>query len=224
VGSTRTDGSGGTAGNALKARSLRDTAYESIKADILAGDLTPGSAISEAERAEALRTSRTPIREALQALAQEGLVEVFPKRGTFVARLSARDVRESFEMREAVETACARLAAERRTEEDLARMRAAAADRSTPAVDDGHYLSLADFHHVIVLAAQNRYLAQAFEGTASRIDLASRLASRVDTEQEPGSTHLAVYEAIVRRDGAAAEEAMRRHLRGHAEALLKHLR
>jgi DNA-binding GntR family transcriptional regulator len=218
--STGTDGLGSSGG---RDRSLRDAAYEAIKADILAGDLLPGSAISEAERAEALRTSRTPIREALQALAQEGLVEIFPKRGTFVARLSARDVRESFELREAVETACARLAAERRTEEDLARMRAAAIHPSAQPADDGHYSRLADFHHLIVLASQNHYLAQAFEGTASRIDLASRLASQVDTEQEPGSTHLAVYEAIVRRDGEAAAEAMRRHLRGHAEALLKHL-
>ncbi len=218
--STGTDGPGGGGG---RARSLRDAAYDAIKGDILAGDLLPGSAISEAERAEALRTSRTPIREALQALAQEGLVEIFPKRGTFVARLSARDVRESFELREAVETACARLAAERRTDADLERMRAAAIDPSARPVDDGHYSRLADFHHLIVLAAQNRYLAQAFEDTASRIDLASRLASQVDTHQEPGSTHIAVYEAIVRGDGEAAAEAMRRHLRGHAEALLKHL-
>jgi len=216
-------GSDGAGGGAGRARSLRDAAYEAIKADILAGDLLPGSAISEAERAEALQTSRTPIREALQALAQEGLVEVFPKRGTFVARLSARDVRESFELREAVETACARLAAERRTDEDLEQMRAAVIDPPARPVDDGHYSRLADFHHVIVLAAQNRYLAQAFEDTASRIDLASRLASQVDTHQEAGSTHLAVYEAIVRGDGEAAAEAMRRHLRGHAEALLKHL-
>ncbi len=175
-------------------RSLRDAAYDAIKGDILAGDLLPGWAISEADRAEALRTSRTPIREALQALAQEGLVEIFPKRGTFVARLSARDVRESFELREAVETACARLAAERRTDADLERMRAAAIDPTARPADDGHYSRLADFHHVIVLAAQNRYLAQAFEDTASRIDLASRLASQVDTHQEPGSTHLAVNE------------------------------
>ena len=166
-------------------------AYDSLRADILAGDLAPGTPISEAERAESLGISRTPVREAMQQLAQEGLIEVFPKRGTFVARLSARDVRESFELREAVETFAARLA---------------------------------DFHQLIVQAAQNRYLQQSFDGTTDRIDLASRLAARIPAPPPPESSHQAIFDAIERGDGPAAEEAMRRHLRHHAEALLEHLR
>lgn len=203
--------------------SLREQAYESIKHDILVGDLIPGSPISEAERAERLGISRTPVREALMALAQDGLVEVFPKRGTFVARLSARDVRESFELREAIETACARLAAERRTEQDIEMMRAALHGEPVPSLDTS-YVRAADFHGLIVRAAQNRYLTQAFDGTASRIDLASRLAARIEAHNPPDSTHRAVLEAIVRGDGEAAAEAMRRHIRGHAEALLANLR
>jgi len=204
-------------------RSLRQVAYDSLRADILVGDLAPGTPISEAERAESLGISRTPVREAMQQLAQEGLIEVFPKRGTFVARLSARDVRESFELREAVETFAARLAAERRSEGDLERMRAALSD--VPAAGgDGQYARLADFHGLIVQAAQNRYLQQSFDGTTDRIDLASRLAARIPAPQPAESSHQAIFEAIERGDGPAAEEAMRRHLRHHAEALLEHLR
>lgn len=198
-------------------------AYDSLKSDIMAGDLAPGTPISEAERAESLGISRTPVREAMQQLAQEGLIEVFPKRGTFVARLSARDVRESFELREAVETFAARLAAQRRTDDDLDLMRAALSD--VPAGGrDGRYARLADFHRLIVQAARNRYLEQSFDGSADRIDLASRLAASIPAPQRPDSSHQAILDAIEQGDELAAEEAMRRHLRRHAETLLKHLR
>jgi DNA-binding GntR family transcriptional regulator len=218
-----TSGAVGRAVRAGSGRSLRQLAYDSLKADILGGDLAPGTPISEAERAEALGISRTPIREAMQQLAQEGLIEVFPKRGTFVSRLSARDVRESFELREAVETFAARLAAERRTPDDLDRMRDALSDVPT-AGREGHYARLADFHGLIVAAAQNRYLQQSFDGTTDRIDLASRMAARIPAPQPPDASHHAIFDAIERGDGPAAEEAMRRHLRHHAEALLEHLR
>lgn len=212
-----------TGSPARAGQSLRRRAYESIRADILGGDLAPGTPISEAERAESLGISRTPVREAMQQLAQDGLIEVFPKRGTFVARLSARDVRESFELREAVETFAARLAAERRSDDDLDRMRAALTD--VPAAGrDSRYARLADFHRLIVQAARNRYLQQSFDGSTDRIDLASRLAARILGPQPPDASHQAILDAIERGDGPAAEESMRRHLRHHAEALLEHLR
>jgi len=197
--------------------SLRARAYEAIKEEILRGELRPGDAISEAEQALALGISRTPIREALQQLAAEGLVEVFPKRGTLVARLSARDVRESFELREAIEGACARLAAERRTDADLAAMRAALGGKPS-------YQRGATFHGLLVAAADNRYLRTVFETTTGRIDLASRLAARSqNSTHAPGSTHEAVLTAIEAGDAEAAEQAMRQHLREHATFLIERL-
>jgi DNA-binding GntR family transcriptional regulator len=203
-------------------RSLRDRAYHAIRAAILEGDLRPGSAISEAERAENLGVSRTPIREALQLLAREGLVEVFPKRGTLVARLSARDVRESFELREAIEAAAARLAAQRRTKAELGEMKAALRRQRNRPRDDG-YLSAADFHRIVVAAAHNHYLLEAFDSTAGRIDLASRMAARVATDYAPDATHEAVLAAIEAGDAESAERAMHAHLHHHASSLLEEL-
>lgn len=203
-------------------QSLRDRAYHSIRTAILDGHLMPGSAISEAERAETLGVSRTPIREALQMLAQEGLVEIFPKRGTLVARLSARDVRESFELREAIETAAARLAARRRTASELESMRSALAGASGPDADEA-YVSAADFHRAVVAAAHNRYLLQAFDSTAGRIDLASRLAARIAPDYPQDVTHEAILAAIAAADVTAAELAMREHLHHHATSLLEEL-
>lgn len=202
--------------------SLRDRAYQSIRSAILEGQLPPGSAISEAERAEALGVSRTPIREALQLLAQEGLVEIYPKRGTLVARLSARDVRESFELREAIETAAARLAARRRTASELEAMQAALA-RAAVSDADAAYVSGADFHRAVVAAAHNHYLLQAFDSTAGRIDLASRLAARMATDYPPDVSHEAILAAVTSGDVAAAERAMREHLQHHATSLLEEL-
>jgi DNA-binding GntR family transcriptional regulator len=207
----------------VREQSLRRLAYDSLRADILMGDLASGTPISESERAESLGISRTPVREAMQQLAREGLIEIFPKRGTFVVRLSARDVRESFELREAIETFAARLAAERRTDDDLERMRAALAD--PPAASGAiRYARAADFHRVIVQAARNRYLLQSFEGSTDRIDLASRLAASIPAAPRPESSHQAIFDAIEQADELAAEDAMRRHLRQHAMALLEHLR
>lgn len=211
------DGAAGRGGPAHNGGNRKMVAYAAIKDDILRGGLAPGAPISEAERAAALGISRTPVREALQMLAAEGLVEIFPKRGTLVARLSARDVRESFELREAVEAACARLAAERRTDEDLAAMRRAL--HGAPSYQRG-----ATFHRAVVAASGNRYLRQVFESTSGRIDLASRLAARAAvSSHHPSSTHEAVFTAIEAKDGPAAEEAMRRHLREHASFLIEQM-
>jgi DNA-binding GntR family transcriptional regulator len=201
-----------------KRTNLRLLAYEAIKERISEGDLLPGTALSESEWAEELHISRTPVREAVQMLAQEGLVEVLPKRGTLVARLSVRDVRESFEIREAIEGYAARLAAERRTDEQLAAMRDALGNSADP------YNRGASFHELVVEAADNTYLMQSFTSAEGRIDLASRLAAKgTTTPHTPGSTHEAVLRAIEAGDADGAESAMRRHLEEHAASLIARL-
>lgn len=198
--------------------SLRVVAYDAIKDRILSGGLEPGEALSESEWAHTLGISRTPVREAIQQLAREGLVEVFPKRGTLVARLSVRDVRESFELRQAIEGFAARLAAARRTDEQLDAMRVAL----SPSEGDG-YRRGTDFHRLVVHAADNSYLEQAFESAEGRIDLASRLASTTGSTHGEDSTHEAILAAIEEGDAVAAEAAMRSHLTEHADHLIGQL-
>lgn len=198
--------------------SLRAVAYEAIKGHILKGGLLPGEALSASEWAEALGISRTPVREAIQLLAQEGLVEVFPKRSTFVARLSVRDVRESFEIRQAIEGFAARLAAKRRTEEHVAAMHAALTEPGDDSYDSG-----VDFHTLLVQASDNLYLEQAFASAEGRIELASRLASTVTSRHGSDSTHEAILAAIEAGDGDEAEAAMRRHLTEHSDHLIRQL-
>src|SRR5918912_1805367 len=100
---------------ATDARSLSDRAYFSIRDMIVALELPPGAIVNERELMERLGLGRTPIREALRQLAQEKLVEVFPRRGIFFSGVNVRDLASLSEVREQLEPYAARLAAERAT-------------------------------------------------------------------------------------------------------------
>ena len=99
--------------------SVREAAYGHLRDSILRGSLLPGTRISEPNLAEQLGISRTPVREALQRLSQEGLVELTPAKGARVRVLSAEEVREVYEARAMLEGEAARLAAERASEGEM---------------------------------------------------------------------------------------------------------
>lgn len=102
---------------------LSTRAYEVIKRKIVNGEITPGTKLQEDRLAEELGISRTPIREALSRLAQEGLVEIIPRRGTYVVEFSLFDIVHLLEIREALEGMAARLAATNIARETLAEMK-----------------------------------------------------------------------------------------------------
>ncbi|MGG1576275.1 GntR family transcriptional regulator [Fictibacillus sp. NRS-1165] len=99
--------------------STRDQVYTDLKEQILILQLTPGTGISEKEISLQFNVSRTPVREAFLRLAQEGLVDVFPQRGTFVSLIDLESVEEARFMREHVERAVIRLACDYLTQENL---------------------------------------------------------------------------------------------------------
>ena len=104
---------------AAGARSLSDRAYYAIRELIVTLELPPGSVVSERELMERLGLGRTPIREALRDLARDRLVDVYPRRGIFVSGVDVGDIAGLSEVRVALESQAARLAAERRNDEDL---------------------------------------------------------------------------------------------------------
>ena len=101
---------------------LSDKAYQLIRHKIITLELPPLSPIDEQALMEDLQLGRTPIREALQRLAAEGLVLLAPRRGMFVADIGITDLQKIFELRMMLEGFCARLAAQRATQEQLAEM------------------------------------------------------------------------------------------------------
>jgi DNA-binding GntR family transcriptional regulator len=105
---------------AASARSLADQAYYRIRELIVSLELPPGSPISERDLMASLGVGRTPVREALRALARERLVDVYPRRGMFVSRVDVGDLAGLSEVRAALESHAARLAAARASEDDRA--------------------------------------------------------------------------------------------------------
>ena len=130
---------------------LSDKAYQLIRHKIITLELPPLSAIDEQALMEDLQLGRTPIREALQRLAAEGLVISAPRRGMFVADIGITDLQKIFEMRMVLEGFCARLAAQRVTAEQLGQMQAVILELEQ--VPDGDSKALMDiderFHQLV---------------------------------------------------------------------------
>lgn len=136
-----------------------DTVYESLRTRILSGEHGPGSHLPEESLSEALGVSRTPVRRALQRLADEGLVVIEARRGAFVAQLTRADVDEVFELRGLLERRAAARAARHATRAHLARleelveeMTTLAARRGPSRLDDLHHNNR-DFHELVLAAA-----------------------------------------------------------------------
>src|SRR5512132_4428593 len=105
-----------------------EEAYRHLKTRIMSADLTPGASLNELEIAAALGTSRTPVREAIRKLEQEGLAMRYPNRGAIVSKRSMTDVLEIWQLREILEPAACRLAADRVVRDALARIERALLD------------------------------------------------------------------------------------------------
>lgn len=98
---------------------LREVVSETLREAIVSGVLQPGERLMEIQLAEELGVSRTPVREAIRKLELEGFVVMIPRRGTYVADLSIKDINEVFEIRTALDVLAAGLAAERITDDEL---------------------------------------------------------------------------------------------------------
>jgi DNA-binding GntR family transcriptional regulator len=151
---------------------LRDQAYARLRDAILDGTLEPGEQLKDAEIAEWLGLSRTPIREALARLEEYGLVETAPNRYTRVTPLSAGDARDAFTVVAALHSLAASLGVPRVAESELAAMRKANEDFAAAlrASDVDRALAADDrFHGVLVHASANREIARSLERLTPKV-------------------------------------------------------
>lgn len=202
----------GRRGHGTEMELERERLYKLIKDRILAGELKPGTALSENLLAQEFGVSRTPAREALARLALEKLVDPVPKRGTFVSPLpSISYVRQLYELREALAGMAARLAAKRSTPEMMARLQEIV-DRMATTTDLGEKGTLADdFIAAIDAASGNVLLAEA---NRALLDQIHRLRHTVMSRDEAyfGSAlkrREQLLDAIRSRDGQRAETIAR---------------
>lgn len=203
----------------LQTASLADQAYHGIRELIVSLQLAPGAVIDERALMERLGIGRTPVREALRRLAQEQLVEVYPRRGMFVTPVDVRQLARLSEVRQVLEPEAARLAAERATEADREELAALLAELEA---DGDHALMDLDerIHRAVYRAAHNdlmeatleQYYVLALRIWVMALDRAHELK---DAVQE----HRALLEAIRDGDAGRAAETMRSHVQNFEQAM-----
>jgi DNA-binding GntR family transcriptional regulator len=186
------------------------TCYERIRADILAGRFEVGTALLETVLAGQYGVSRTPVREALARLEQDGLLRRVV-RGYQVRSGTAEDVLEIYEARIALESAAAFMAAQRRTELDLARLRHL---HGMEATRDSH----SEWHVALWRAAHNATVESLLTGLTTRLRIYDRGSEPPEPDaaaaeiEESQAEHDKVLEAIVAQDAAAARDGHAAHL------------
>ncbi len=203
-------------------RSLAEQAYQILNAKITRLELAPGGVLVEKALMEDLGIGRTPIREALQRLAMEGLVSHLPNRGMLVADISATSVQHIYEFRALIDGYTARLAATRASEADIREL-AALQSRLVRATEDDdvdcYVLLDRRFYEVLCRAAQNAYVAEVVPRIFSlHLRLWFFIANRLGTWHDIARAHevmtAGVVEAVKRRDPEAAEQAMTTYITG----------
>ena len=206
----------------VEAPSQADRAYRAIRDLIVSLQLRPGSVINERELMERVGVGRTPAREALQRLAQERLVEVYPRRGMFVTTVEIRDLALLSEVRTVLEARAAAMAAERATEVDRAALDALLEELDGDASLDGEALIDLDrrIHARIYRCTHNRYLEATLE---EYYTLALRIwflaLDRAVELRDAVLEHRALLEAIRDGDDVEAEQIMRGHVLGFEQAM-----
>ncbi|MEM6383634.1 MAG: GntR family transcriptional regulator [Pseudomonadota bacterium] len=196
---------------------LAQRTYASLKQAILSLALKPGEVLRKPEICGMLGVSRSPVAEALARLAGEGLVDVVPQAGTFVARFSVEEIREGAFLREALETAAVERLAERITEAQLAELRRTLRIQKV-FVDDGDFPGFYEqdraFHEQMMSFTGFKRLGQLAQTSWVHVDRARQLLL-----PEPGRVeativeHMAIIDALAARDPHAARLATRAHLR-----------
>ncbi len=213
----------------LNLNQLNEQVYDLLKAEIMKGHLRPGQRLSAVSLAQRLGVSATPVRDALQRLSTDGLVEVSPRRGTYVSEFTRQNVRETFHTRRIIECAAAAEAATA-PEANLQRMQEIVDQFHALRQDDvfadySAYIALdAEFHRCIVGLLQSQQLSEFYDKLRWSEQLVRGLSqSNYQRAQATVAEHAAVLAALKQRDPGRAREAILNHLQNSEADLLRRM-
>lgn len=196
--------------------SLAARAYQSLREAILCLRYRPGEAIRKTEICDLFGVSRSPVSEAISRLSAEGLVDIFPQAGTYVARFSMEDIREGAFLREAIELAAIERVAPGITDQQLVMLRRSLRIQEALVQDrdfGGFYGHDSEFHELILSFTGFPRLQQVADNAWVNVNRARQLALPVAGRViETLEEHRAVLAALEARDAAAARAALRHHL------------
>ena len=207
---------------------LRDVVFHALRESILHGELKPGERLIEVTLAEKLGVSRTPVREAIHKLEQEGLVNMVPRRGAQVASISEKNVHDVLEVRKALERLAASLAVDRLTPADKIQIRQAEAEFGSSI--NGKNLALIAqkdeaFHDAIYQATQNQKLQFLINNLREqmyrfRLEYIKEETTRKLLVEE----HRTIADAIFRGDKETAMTVSDLHIDNQEKTILQNLK
>jgi DNA-binding GntR family transcriptional regulator len=211
--------------------SLQERTYNSMRAALLDGDYLPGQRIYEGAVASQLGVSRIPVREAIRRLQQDGLLDVRPHYGIYVATIPPEEIEDIYRIRGVLEGTAAALAAERMSDAAIAELaeiieqqRIVAESAESLPREPVSVIQADRFHHAIHVGAQSPRLLVVLEQIYAQVthfrNLTLRLPGRA---QVSAAGHAEIFEAIKRRDSDEAERVMRGHIDDARRALVRQL-
>ena len=207
---------------------LRETVYKKLRKQILTGELKPGERLMEIHLANQLDVSRTPIREAIRKLENEGLVCIIPRSGAQVAQISEQGLKDVLEVRRSLDALSAELACSRMTEEEKKKLQEAC-EFFEKTTKTGSYADVAEadvaFHEVITQSTKNARLIEILHMLADQMYRYRFEYIKDDTNYgQLIREHRALQQAILEGDTVKASELAKEHIDRQEEAILRHLR
>ena len=200
---------------------LTRLAYNSIKEYILEDHLDENSRLTEDFLAGQLGISKSPIREALNRLEAEGLVQIEPRKGAYLRRLSPDEINDLYDLREALEVHVVRTA--KPTPRLIAELRQSLKRQRAllEANDKAHYIQEdSAFHAKLAQSTKNKYLCSVLENIQNQIWLSRRRSYSLSSSSAP-DYHEAIVKALEDSDSERAQQAMRDHIRNVLERLVE---
>ena len=202
---------------------LRDVVFKTLREAILRGDLKPGERLMELQLAAKLGVSRTPIREAIRMLQQEGLAVTIPRRGAEVAAMTEKDMEDVLQVREALEILAVQLASDKITKEQIAELeeRLKAFEQ---AVETAEVKQIAqsdiDFHDLIYTAAENPRLVVLLNNLREQI-YRYRVEYLKDEKNYPRliEEHRQIMQGLKERNEQYVVEMTKKHMDNQAVAV-----
>lgn len=190
--------------------------YRILRERVIRNDLAPGARISESEIAATYALSRQPVREAFIKLAEEGLLEIRPQRGTFVRKIAISSVMDARFVREAIEADIVKLLAREADPALAADLRGQIAVQREAAAEHNslRFIELDEtFHRTLAEAADKSYAWDVVESVKYQMDRVRHLSTMRFPMEKLVEQHAAIADAIAEGDDQAAEAAIRGHLR-----------
>ncbi len=206
---------------------LRDVVYKKLRRAILMEELKAGDRLTEIHLADKLGVSRTPIREAIRKLELEGLVIMIPRRGTIVAEITEKELKDVLELRRVLDMFSADLACRRIDEEGKQALAKACADFER-AIKSGDLREIAQkdvaLHNIIVEATGNNVLRQMVANLSEQMYRYRVKYLKDDSRYETLLTeHRRIYESIVNRDRERAVKLAKEHIDNQQTAIMNQL-